>query len=162
MKTEPMFIRYANRDMTEIDVVKSLIENTQDDRSKEIAEKALDNMPDLQLFKRDFINALEDIIDNGVNNQFINYINSYMKPSLEEFVESSGVSNTGETRWVRIKEPNTPWIEALLCYNLTLFIKVNGLLDLKKCPICKRFFSHKGKYAKYCSDVCKESGGRGK
>jgi len=159
MKIEPMFVRYANGQIDEKYIINSFIKSSDNEKSKEIAKKIRDEIPALDLFKRDFINALEDIIDNGINNQFINYINSYMKPSLEEYTEGSGASRTGEKRWVIIKEEGTPWIEALLCYNLTLFLKVNGLQDLKKCPVCTKFFSHKGKYAKYCSETCKGQSG---
>ena len=58
-----------------------------------------------------------------------------------------------------LKEKDTPWVEAIVCYNFCLYIKMYGISEIKLCPVCSKFFSHKGKYAKYCSDACKTSGG---
>jgi hypothetical protein len=159
MRIEPLFIRYANGLVEASYIVQSFIESNFDNRSKEIAEKALKSPPDLKLFRKDFRNLLIDIIDNGINKQAINYINNYMKPSLEEIVEG-GTNRAGEKRQIILKAEDTPWIEAIVCYNLTLYIKMYGISEIKLCPVCFKFFSHKGKYAKYCSDTCKTSGGK--
>jgi hypothetical protein len=100
-----------------------------------------------------------DLIDTGISKRLINYLNDYMKPSLEEIVEGGSNSRAGEKRQIILKAKDTPWIEAIVCYNLTLYIKMYGIAEIKRCPICSKFFSHKGKYAKYCSDACKSSGG---
>jgi hypothetical protein len=158
MRVEPLFIRYANGLVDPTYIVQSFLESNTEEKSKDIALEALKSPPDLRLFQRDFKNLLMDIIDNGINKQAINYINNYMKPSLEEFVEG-GTSRAGEKRHVILKSKDTPWIEAIVCYNLTLYIKMFGISEIKQCPVCSRFFSHKGKYAKYCSDICKTNGG---
>lgn len=160
MKTEPLFIKYANGLIDPSDIVQGFIRDSSDKKSLDIAKQTLKNLPDMSIFRRDFKKALSDLIDNGVNNYFVNYVNSYMKPSLEEIVKSTGNSQFGESRWVNIKESDVPWIEALLCYNLSLYVKIYGIKELKKCPICEKFFSNKGKYAKYCSDSCKNQGTR--
>jgi hypothetical protein len=159
MRNEPLFIRYANGLVEASYIIQSFIESNLDNKSKEIAEKALKSPPDLKLFKKDFRNLLIDIIDNGINKQAINYINNYMKPSLEEIVEG-GTNRAGEKRQIILKAEDTPWVEAIVCYNLTLYIKMYGIPEIKLCPVCSKFFSHKGKYAKYCSDTCKSSGGK--
>lgn len=159
MRVEPLFIRYANGLVEPSYIIQSFLESNFDNRSKEIAEKLLLSPPDLKLFKKDFRNLLIDLIDNGINKQAINYINNYMKPSLEELVEG-GSSRAGEKRQIILKAEDTPWIEAIVCYNLTLYIKMYGISEIKLCPVCLKFFSHKGKYAKYCSDVCKSSGSK--
>ena len=160
MRREPLFVRFANSDANASDIIQSFLSNSDDEESIKIARKAANNVPDLGLFKRDFQNAMEDLIDTGVNQQFINYVNSYMKPSLTEFVEGSGASRSGEKRWISIKEEDTPWAEAIVCYNLSLYIRMYGLKELKRCTVCKKFFSNKGKYAKYCSDPCKGRGSK--
>jgi hypothetical protein len=157
MRTEPLFIRYANGLVDPTYIIQSFLESNTEEKSKEIASEALKSPPDLRLFQRDFKNLLIDIIDNGINKQAINYINNYMKPSLEEFVEG-GTSRAGEKRHIILKAKDTPWIEAIVCYNLTLYIKMFGISEIKQCPVCSRFFSHKGKYAKYCNDICKTNG----
>ena len=154
MRHEPLFIRYGNGLVEPTYIIQSFLESNFDEKSKVIAEEALKNPPDLTLFKKDFRNLLIDIIDNGINKQAINYINNYMKPSLEEIVEG-GTSRAGEKRQVILKNKDAPWVEAIVCYNLTLYIKMYGIPEIKLCPVCSRFFSNKGKYAKYCSEVCK-------
>ena len=159
MKKEPLFIRFANNESNVADVVRSFIDLSEDKPSKGIAERTLKEIPDLTLFRRDFSNALEDLIDNGISRNLVNYTDSYMKPSLLEITDNNGGSRTNERRWVTIKAEGSPWIEALVCYNLAIYLKAFGIKDLKKCPICGKFFSNKGKYAKYCSEHCRAVGG---
>jgi hypothetical protein len=154
MRREPLFIRFANGLVGPLEIISSFLESNIDEKSKGIADEALKKPPDLSMFKKDFKALLRDIIDSGINNQSINYLDSYMKPSLEEIVEGGG-SVAGEKRQVILKEKDTPWVEAIVCYNLTLYIKMYGISEIKLCPVCMKFFSHKGKYAKYCSDICK-------
>lgn len=159
MRVEPLFIRYANGHTDTYSIIQSFLESNIDEKSKEIATETLKSPPDLIMFRKDFKSLLVDIIDNGINKQAINYINNYMKPSLEEIVEG-GNSRAGEKRQVILKAKDTPWVEAIVCYNLTLYIKMFGISEIKLCPVCSKFFSHKGKYAKYCSDLCKTNGGK--
>jgi len=160
MRVEPLFIRYANGMANTEAVVRSYLSIAEDENSKKIAAEVITKLPDLTMFRKDFRSCLDDLIDNGINNHFINYVNSYMKPSLEEYVEGSNASRTGEKRKVVIKAEDAPWIEAMICYNMSLYIRVYGITDIKHCPNCGNFFSHKGKYAKYCSDICKENSGK--
>jgi hypothetical protein len=157
MRTEPLFIRFANGQASAVDILDSLLSTTTHELSKDIAFKKKDDLPDLSIFRKDFGNMLRDLIDSGINQQLINYVNSYMKPSLEEIVESSGGGRAGEKRHIIIKAEDTPWIEAIVCYNLCLYIKMYGIREIKQCAVCRKFFSNKGKYATYCSDVCKGS-----
>lgn len=157
MRREPLFIRFANGLTEPEEIILSLLENVKHKKSIEIAKKSLDSPPDLNVFRRDFKRALTDLIDNGINNQFINYLDSYMKPSLLETVKD-GDRNISERREIFLKAEDTPWIEAIVCYNLSLYLKIYGINELKKCAVCEKFFSNKGKYAKYCSETCKASG----
>jgi hypothetical protein len=158
MIAEPLYIRFANGQITSKGVIESFLKNAQNDKTRDIAEKALESPPNLTQFRKDFKSLLSDLMDRGVNREFVNYLNSYMKPSLEEFVEGSSIGRTGEKRWVGIKDEETPWVEAAICYNLSLYIKLEGIEKIKQCPVCKKFFCHKTKYAKYCSDSCKTRG----
>jgi hypothetical protein len=160
MKIEPLFIRLANRKAGALEVIQSFQKASDDEMSVEIAAKASSDLPDISLFIKDFKEVLLDLIDNGVNQRVVNYINSYMKPSLCEVVDQSGGGRAGESRHIYIKDPKAPWVEAVVCYNLTLFIKAYGFQSIKCCPVCSKFFTDKGKYAKYCSESCKSQGGR--
>lgn len=158
MRREPLFIRFANTSIDSEEIIKSFLDSTSHSESIEIAKRTLEDIPDLTIFRKDFKSALSDVIDNGINNQFINYVNSYLKPSLTEIVDGSDASRAGENRKIILKAPDTPWVEAIVCYNLCLYIRVYGIQELKNCPVCKKFFSNKGKYAKYCNDACKKVG----
>lgn len=161
MRLEPLFVRYANGEVATEDIIDSVMTGVRDEGSKQIATAVRENLPNLGLFREDFRKALVDLTENGISQQLINYVNSYMKPSLEEFVSTNEASRSTEERWIRIKAADAPWLEAIICYNLCLYLRLYGLKELKHCPVCKRFFSHKGKYAKYCSDKCKATGGSG-
>jgi hypothetical protein len=157
MRSEPLFVRFANGTVSSLDILGSLIATTNHEPSKNIAEKAKELVVDLSVFRKDFCSMIQDLIDNGISQQLINYVDSYMKPSLEEIVDSSNGGRTGERRYVIIKAEDAPWIEALVCYNLCLFIKAYGVKEIKQCYTCKKYFTNKGKYAVYCSDSCKGS-----
>ncbi len=153
---EPIFIRFLNGNVDEKSVLNTFEENCQDDFTREVIQEKKDNLPNLSVFRQDFSNAVKDLTENGVNSYFVNYVNSYMKPSLEEFVEEKSHQSTGmEKRWVKIREKETPWLEALICYNLCLYVKAFSSNTIKACKQCQKFFTHKGKYASYCSETCK-------
>ena len=158
MREEPLFVKFLNGQISYLQIIDVVIETSKDGKSKSIAESKKDSNIDMSLFREDFQKVVLDLIDNGINQRVINYLNSYMKPSLEEFVESPGGSRVNESRYVSIKADDAPWLEAILCYNLCIFIKVYGFKEIKQCAQCGKFFSHKGQYAKYCSDSCKAVG----
>lgn len=158
MRREPLFIRFANGFVQPEEIVRSFLDVSTHEPSIKIAGEQLADLPDLSIFRKDFRKAVADIIDNGINNQFINYVNSYMKPSLLELVDADNRQQTGERRGIVLKAADAPWVEAIVCYNLSLYIKAFGLSELKQCPVCSKFFSNKGRYAKYCSDSCKKAG----
>lgn len=158
MRDEPLFIKFINGQVNYFQIIEMVLISSKDSRSKEIAEAKKNTNVDLSIFREDFRKVVVDLIDNGINQRVINYINSYMKPSLEEFVESSAGSRVNESRYVSIKAEDAPWLEALVCYNLCIFIKIYGFKEIKQCAQCGKFFSHKGQYAKYCSESCKAVG----
>jgi hypothetical protein len=158
MREEPLFVRLANRNIDALGIIQSFRAASPDEESIKIAAEAEDSIPDISVFIKDFREVLGDLIDNGANQRVINYLNSYMKPSLSEIVDSTGSSRAGENRQVFIKDAKAPWVEAVVCYNLSLYIKAFGLNELKNCPVCSKFFTNKGKYSIYCSDICKNQG----
>jgi len=153
MRVEPLFINFLNKIVHSNDIIKTVTQMARDERTKKVAEEKEE--VDLSIFRRDFEKMILDLIDNGINQRVINYLNSYMKLSLEEYLDNSEGGRVNESRYVGIKAEDTPWLEAIVCYNLCLYIKAYGFKEIKRCPVCMRFFSNKGKYAKYCSEVCK-------
>jgi hypothetical protein len=158
MRDEPLFIKFLNGQVSHPQIIDSVLSTAKDQRSKDIAAGKKNADIDVSIFREDFRRVVLDLIDSGINQRVINYIDSYMKPSLEEFMEPNQGSRINESRYVSIKSEDTPWIEAVICYNLCIFIKVYGFKDIKQCSTCGKFFSHKGQYAKYCSESCKAVG----
>jgi len=158
MRDEPLFIKFLNSQINHSQIIDSVINTAKDQRSKDIATSKKDEEVDISIFREDFRRVVLDLVDSGINQRVINYIDSYMKPSLEEFVEPNQGNRINESRYVSIKSEDAPWIEAVICYNLCIFIKVYGFKDIKQCSTCSKFFSHKGQYAKYCSEPCKAVG----
>lgn len=158
MRDEPLFVKFLNGQVDYTQVIDAAIAQSKNQRTTDIAKAKKEEYIDLSIFKEDFLKVVVDLIDNGVNQRVTNYLNSYMKPSLEEFVEPNQGSRVNESRYVGIKAADTPWIEAILCYNLCIYIKAWGLKDIKQCPNCGKIFTSKGQYAKYCSETCKGVG----
>jgi len=150
-RVEPLFVRFANGEATVADVV-GAVSSSKDAKTAGFAAEALKALPDLSVFRTDFKAMLADLAENGVSRRLVNYVDSYMKPSLEEYTEGAGGSRAGEGRWVAVKDGTAPWPEALVCYNMCLYIRAYGIEEFKKCATCGRYFTNKGKYAKYCME----------
>jgi hypothetical protein len=157
MRDEPLFIKFLNSQIDATQVIEAAIAQSKNKRTTDIATAKKKEFVDLSIFKEDFLKVIVDLIDNGVNQRVTNYLDSYMKPSLEEFIEPSQGSRVNESRYVGIKAEDAPWVEAILCYNLCIYIKAWGLKDIKQCPTCGKIFTTRGQYAKYCSEACKRS-----
>lgn len=158
MKEGPLFIKFLNGEIDYIYIIDTIINNSKDERSRVIAQNKREELVNLSYFRTDFKKAIIDLIDNGITQRFTNYVDSYMKPSLLEFEEPNVGRRSGEQRYVIIKADDTPWIEAIVCYNLCIYIRAYGIKSIKQCAVCNRFFVHKGEYAKYCSEQCKSIG----
>lgn len=160
---DPLFIRFLNGHITGLGVMDAFLRGTKDDKTKEIVTAfiAAGVEPDLKDFKTDFKNLVKDFSENGPIHPVREYLNSYMEPSLLEVPENSSVGNMGETtKWLMIRNPEAPWLEAVVCYNLSIYVHTFGHHTIKECPLCNKFFTQ-GKYKyKYCSESCKvRSGG---
>lgn len=153
----PLFLRFLNRDITARDIVQ-IASRSEDASTSAIAAKALDRPPDLTEFHQELEEAVRDLVAEGLGEEFKAFVNYYMEPSLEEDAQSE-TNPFGENRScsARVKDAHSPWVQGLICYNLCLYIKAFGLDELKACKVCGKIFSHKGRYAVYCSDSCKAS-----
>lgn len=157
---EPLFLRYLNKELSTVDLL-NIFTRSSDPLTAETATEALnsDSFPDMEKFRLELKEAVYDIIKEGLGEEFKAFVNHYMEPALIEDIDNQK-AQFGEnvSRTARIKDPDAEWLPAFLCYNLCLYIKAFGLESLKSCRVCFKLFSHKGKYAVYCSDPCKNAG----
>jgi hypothetical protein len=158
MPKGPLFLRFINRELSVFEMLQSFAKSS-DSQTAKVATKAMSSPPDLEGFRSEMKEAVTDLIKEGPGQEFIAFVDYYMKESLEEDLEiEKGQLGKNVSRWARIKDETKPWMQGFICYNLCLYIKAFGLQSLKKCKICSKFFNHKGKYAVYCSDPCKSEG----
>lgn len=157
MNKTPLFIRFLNRETSVYEMLKSFSQS-RDSYTSNTAIEAIDNPPDLEDFRIELDDAVSDIIKNGLGEEFPAFVDHYMSSSLEEDISNiKGKLGENVSRIARVIDKSEPWIQGFVCYNLSLYIRAFGLSSLKKCKVCGRFFCHKGKYAVYCSDVCKSN-----
>ncbi len=162
---DPLFVRFANGDINQYEVVKSVAETTQDSETKEIATKALDKQfLDIGVFQTDFKNCVKDITEFGITHRSRSFLDSYLSSSLLLFRREQGLGGTGSVEtWYRPIGEGTPWVEGAICFNLASFIRSRGSVkEIKSCKTCSRIFVHKGEHAVYCSESCKAIGGGNK
>jgi hypothetical protein len=162
MSKNPMYLKFLNREITVLEMLQSF-SRSKDSYTSNAAVEATENPPDLEEFRKEFNDALTDVVKDGLGEEFKAFVNHYMESTLEEDVETKK-SQRGENvyRTARVKNKSGPWIQGVICYNLCLYIRAFGLSDLKMCKVCDKFFAHKGKYALYCSDVCKANKSKAK
>ena len=155
---DPLFLRFLNREVGGAELLASFAQSS-DPFTADTARQALSGSGlDLTGFHQELQDATTDAIKDGVGEEFRGFVNHYMESTLEEDVQTvEGERGQDVHRTARIKDPKGPWVQALLCYNLCLYIKAFGLQDLKKCKVCSKFFCNKGQYAVYCSDGCKKA-----
>lgn len=158
MVKDPLFLKFINRNVSVFEMLQSFSKSF-DKYTSETAKKAMSNPPDLENFREELTDAVRDLIKKGLGEEFKAFVDHYMEPSLEEDISTSdGHFGQNVSRSARIKDADMPWMEGLICYNLSLYIRAFGLDDLKICKICDKIFGHKGKWAVYCSDACKSEG----
>jgi len=156
---EPLFVRYLNGEIGILEMMDSFSRMTEDTYTLKAIENARTAFPDMSGFKEELKGAVLDIMNKGLDEAFKFFVNHYMESSLAEDIKTAK-SSLGDniTRTARVKDENETWIQGLICYNMSLYIRAFGLDNLKMCRICQRFFSNKGPYAIYCSDSCKKIG----
>lgn len=162
LEHNPLFIRFLNWGGDKYFVEETLdrLAKQLDEASRPFAVSKKDNLSDnylnelssfLKVFK-DFLS--ESISKKDVSEQFV----SWMGNSFKYITEEVSLRHKGEDRKITIKDPDGRWLEAILCHNFIMTHNYFGIEIMKICPVCKSFFCHKGRYARYCSDGCKEKG----
>jgi hypothetical protein len=154
----PMFLKFLNRELGVTDLLLSF-SRSDDTKTVNAAKNAIGKPPDLEDFRKELGDAVEDLIKNGLSDELKAFANNYMA-CLEEDIETSDTP-LGENRShvARVIDETGPWVQGFICYNLCLYIKIFGLDELKKCRVCGKIFAHKGKFAVYCSEPCKTKKG---
>jgi len=157
MKNTPLFLRFLNRETSVLDILSSF-SKVEEKTTAEAAKAALDNPPDIEEFRKELEEAVRDLIKEGLGDEFKAFVNHYMESSLEEDIHiENGSFGENRSQTARVKNPSGPWVQGFICYNLCLYIKAFGLEELKTCKVCGKIFNHKGKWAAYCSDLCKSN-----
>lgn len=158
----PLFVRFANGDITQYDVARLVAASTQEDSVREIAVEVSESTAhNIGVFQADFRALVHDICEWGVSTRVRSFLTDYMSSAIELHVENHGLGSMGrQDMWYTIIGKDKPWVEAAICFNLTIFLKNQGQPLLKTCKVCKKIFVNKGKYATYCSDSCKAIGGK--
>ena len=155
MSKNPLFLRFLNQKTSVFEMLQSF-SRSKDPYTSESATEALNDPPSLDDFREELTDAVADLVKEGPGDEFSAFVDHYMKSSLEEDVKTvRGHRGENVFRVARVKDNKEPWVQGLVCYNLCLYIRAFGLDALKRCKVCDKFFAHKGKYAVYCSDVCK-------
>jgi len=163
LTNNPLFNNFLNweGDKHTIDGMLSKIKDSFENESdKEIVNKKikdidsnyLDNLSSFQIVFKRYV--LQTIDGQDISDEFLVWLNNAYN-YLEETVENY---RDDEYREVSISSADGKWFEAIVCYNFIMTFNFFGSAIMKHCPVCKSFFCHKGKYARYCSESCKESG----
>lgn len=127
-------------------------EDVQIIRSTSLTEEYLQNLDNFKIKFKSYL--AKAIASNNISEEFLAWLSNAYK-YIQEDIQLYG---NNETRTISIKDPTGRWFEAILCYNFICTFNNFGLDVIKFCPICSKFFSHKGRYARYCSDACKSKG----
>ena len=164
--SNPLFIKFLNwgGDQYAIELLlKGILENFKEKEEQErIIQKKLKNLNNtfftgLDKFKASFVKYVTEAISlQNISEEFLKFLNN----SFKYISESVTTYANDVQRDVIIKDSEGRWFEALICYNFIMTFNYFGIRIIKKCPVCNAFFAHKGKYAKYCSGSCKETGGK--
>ena len=163
MVRQPMFVRFANGEIGPTEVMELVRRSLPEGDPRvtptlesiaHVTEHGLST--NIDLFRSDFKELLSDVIDGGFSKEVTTYLSSYTSSSLEEFqeVEKFG-DGGGSSRFAVVVDMDSPWIEGYVCYNFMLYVKGFGRSELKSCKACSKFFTGHGKYAAYCTELCK-------
>lgn len=151
----PLFLKFVNKTITDRELIQIFVAS-EDSVTSAAAKKAIENPPNLESFRKELEEAVRDLVKVGLGEEFKSFVNHYMENSL---TQTSNREKTpfgeNQTHKAYIKDENEPWIQGLICYNLCLYVKAFGLDCLKSCKTCGKLFANKGKWAVYCTDVCK-------
>jgi len=122
------------------------------DKGNNLDDTYLDNLSSFQKVFTGYM--LQTISAKGIPEALVTWMDNAFK-YVEEKVDTYAKD---ESRYLTIKDEKGRWFEGVVIYNFIMTFNYFGADIIKQCPICSSFFSHKGKYAKYCSDACKTTG----
>ena len=163
LKTNPLFINFLNWEGDKYGIermLETLSQNFEDTSDQEIVLKKLNSLDEdflnnLSNFHRVFKGYINQTISaQGIPEAFVTWMDNAFK-YVEEKVD---LYAKDESRSVTIKDAEGRWFEGIVIYNFIMTFNYYGAYIIKQCPVCSNFFSHKGQYAKYCSDACKTTG----
>lgn len=163
LKSNPLFINFLNwkGDKFFIErVLTNLVLSLEQQKDKEIVLEKIHSIEDsflndLTLFQKYFKKFIKESINTKtVSHEFLFFLNNAYKYISEDITTYAN----DVMHKVTIIDPKGKWLQAIISYNFILTFNYFGLEIVKQCPICASYFCHKGKYAKYCSEGCKEIG----
>jgi len=163
LEHNPLFVKFLNwrGDKYSIEnMLDTLSQNFEESKDQEIVLNRIKNIDDqflnnISSFQKVFKGyILQTISSLSVSNDFV----SWMDNAFKYVEEKVNVYAKDESRSLGIKDADGRWFEGIIVYNFIMTFNYFGANIIKQCPICSEFFSHKGQYAKYCSDACKTNG----
>lgn len=158
----PLFIKFLNwkKDKHTIqNILIGLEKSFSREEDKKIVRDRLsilneDYLIELEEFQKRFSTYVtSSILNNNTSEEFLMWMSNISKYIEEEIVTYLN----DESRQIKIIKFDGKWLESIIVYNFITTFNNFGLDVIKLCP-CSKFFSHKGKYAKYCSEECKSKG----
>lgn len=150
-----MFLRFINRETGVSELLNSFAKSS-DKKTADAAIESLKNIPDIEEFRQELEEAVRDLIQEGIGEEFKAFVNNFLSALEEDIITKDTSQGENRSQIARVKDIEGPWIQGFICYNLCLYIKAFGLENLKSCKVCEKLFAHKGKWAVYCSDLCKK------
>jgi hypothetical protein len=153
----PLFLRFINKEVGVIDLL-NIFSRSNDPLTHKAAMDAQMNPPNLEVFRNEFEDAVRDLIRDGSGEDISAFMTHYLSSVEMDRIESKGSNGQNVSLIPYVKDPESEWVEGLICFNLKAYIIAYGMNNLKICRICGKIFAHKGQYAVYCSDSCKAKG----
>lgn len=166
LKSNPLFINFLNWSGDKYAIenfLNNIKENIEDESDYLIVNSKIKNLDDSYLdnlavfqdyFKK---NILETINNKNISDFFLGWLSNcfnYIEEKKENYLQD-------EKRTIRIKDSEGKWFESIICYNFIMTFNYFGLDIIKQCLVCHKMFCHKGPYAKYCGEGCKENASNG-
>jgi len=160
LQQNPLFIKFLNwteDKYTIYEIMSQIYNQVQSFKDKEIIKKRIETLTDdylnnLSSFKKVFQKYMDETISiHNISESFLAWLNNAFK----YIKESVALDVRNEERTLEITDSEGRWFEGFICYNFIMTFNYFSVFIIKQCPVCNKYFCHKGKYAKYCSDTCK-------
>ncbi len=163
LKHNPLFVNFLNwrGDLYSLNkMLYSVADSFEEAKDKSIALNKAENidsqyLDNLTNFQKVFTKYIQQTISSkNISTDFVSWMDNafkYIKENVSTYAQD-------EYRSISILDESGRWFEGIIIYNFIMTYNYFGSEIIKQCPVCSNFFSHKGKYAKYCSDGCKDTG----